>query len=41
MTASEVLAGLGTMPAMNKKQADAWLRDSRLAFSETVRDPWE
>lgn len=39
MTAAQALAGL--RPAMTPKQAAAWLKESRGAFDEAVRDPWE
>jgi antitoxin (DNA-binding transcriptional repressor) of toxin-antitoxin stability system len=38
MTAAEVLSGL--VPSLSEEQAAAWLRDSRDAFDQTVRDPW-
>jgi antitoxin (DNA-binding transcriptional repressor) of toxin-antitoxin stability system len=38
MTASQVLAGL--LPTLTPRQGAAWLRDSRAAYDETVRDPW-
>lgn len=38
MTAAQALAGL--QPILTSKQAEAWLKESRGAFDETVRDPW-
>lgn len=38
MTATQALAGL--RPVLTPKQADAWMKDSRQGFDETVRDPW-
>jgi antitoxin (DNA-binding transcriptional repressor) of toxin-antitoxin stability system len=38
MTAAQALAGL--KPMLTPKQADAWLKDSKQNFDETVRDPW-
>jgi hypothetical protein len=38
MTAAQALAGL--QPMLTPKQADAWLKDSKQNFDETVRDPW-
>jgi antitoxin (DNA-binding transcriptional repressor) of toxin-antitoxin stability system len=38
MTASAALAGLGG--GLSTEEADAWLKDSRENFDETVRDPW-
>lgn len=38
MTAAQALAGLPA--ALTRRQADAWLTDSRGGFDETVRDPW-
>jgi antitoxin (DNA-binding transcriptional repressor) of toxin-antitoxin stability system len=38
MTAAQALAGL--QPMLTPKQADAWLKDSKGHFDETVRDPW-
>jgi antitoxin (DNA-binding transcriptional repressor) of toxin-antitoxin stability system len=38
MTAAQALAGL--RPMLTPKQADAWLKDSKQHFDETVRDPW-
>jgi antitoxin (DNA-binding transcriptional repressor) of toxin-antitoxin stability system len=38
MTAAQALAGL--QPMLTPNQADAWLKDSRQNFDETVRDPW-
>ena len=39
MTATQALAGL--RPVMTLEQAAAWLKQSRGAFDEAVRDPWE
>ena len=39
MTAAQALAGL--QPVMTRGQAAAWLKVSRGAFDEAVRDPWE
>lgn len=39
MTAAQALAGL--QPAMTPEQAAAWLKESRGAFNEALRDPWE
>ena len=39
MTATQALAGL--RPVMTAKQAASWLKQSRGAFDEAVRDPWE
>lgn len=39
MTAAQALAGLPNM--LTPKQSDAWLRESKSAFDETVHDPWE
>jgi hypothetical protein len=39
MTASQALAGL-KLPMLTREQAAAWLRDSKVAFDEAVRDPW-
>ena len=39
MTADQALAGLPT-PLLTKKQAAAWLKDSRNSFGQTVDDPW-
>lgn len=39
MTAAQALAGL-TLPMLTPTQAAAWMKDSKDAFSETVRDPW-
>ena len=39
MTAAQALAGL-TLPVLTQKQAAAWLKDSKDAFDEAVRDPW-
>ena len=38
MTAAQALAGL--QPMIAPKQTQAWLKESRGAFDETVRDPW-
>lgn len=38
MTAAQALAGL--RPVLTPRQAADWLRDSRGAFDEDVRDPW-
>jgi hypothetical protein len=38
MTAAQALAGL--RPMLTPKQADAWIKDSRQGFDDTVRDPW-
>ena len=38
MTAAQALAGL--QPMIAPKQAEAWLKESRGAFDEAVRDPW-
>lgn len=38
MTAAQAIAGL--RPALTPGQAAAWLKESRGAFDETVRDPW-
>ena len=38
MTAAQALAGL--QPRLAPKEAQAWLKESRGAFDETVRDPW-
>jgi antitoxin (DNA-binding transcriptional repressor) of toxin-antitoxin stability system len=40
MTASQALDGLPTTPALSKKQANDWLKDSKAAFVESVRNPW-
>ena len=39
MTAAQALAGL-TLPVLTQKQAATWLKDSKDAFDEAVRDPW-
>ena len=39
MTATQALAGL--RPVMTPEQAASWLKQSRAAFDEAVRDPWE
>ncbi len=39
MTAAQALAEL--RPALTPGQAAAWLKESRGAFDEAVRDPWE
>lgn len=38
MTAAQAIAGL--QPALTPGQAAAWLKESRGAFDEAVRDPW-
>lgn len=38
MTAAQALAGL--RPVLTPRQAEDWLRDSRRAFDQDVRDPW-
>ena len=38
MTAAQALAGL--RPMLTPKQADAWVKDSKQGFDDTVRDPW-
>ncbi|MDR0246781.1 MAG: type II toxin-antitoxin system Phd/YefM family antitoxin [Burkholderiales bacterium] len=38
MTANAALADLGG--GLLPEEADAWLKDSRGNFDETVRDPW-
>lgn len=38
MTAAQALAGL--RPALTRRQAADWLRDSRGTFDERLRDPW-
>ena len=38
MTAAQALAGL-TLPVLTQKQAATWLKDSKDAFDEAVRDP--
>jgi antitoxin (DNA-binding transcriptional repressor) of toxin-antitoxin stability system len=40
MTAAQALAGLPP-PMLTAAQAAAWLSDSRQAFDDTVRNPWE
>ncbi|MDW6023448.1 hypothetical protein SAZ10_16995 [Mesorhizobium sp. BAC0120] len=39
MTATQALAGL--QPVMTAAQAAAWRKESRGAFDEAIRDPWE
>lgn len=39
MTAEEALHGL--RPMLTKKQASAWLKDSKGNFDPKIRDPWE
>ena len=39
MTASQALAGLA-LPVLTVKQAAVWLKDSKDALDEAVRDPW-
>lgn len=39
MTAEQALAGLH--PTLTRKQASAWLKDSKRRFNQTVRNPWE
>lgn len=39
MTAREALAGL--RPMLSRTQAGQWLEDSRAAFDDGVRDPWD
>jgi antitoxin (DNA-binding transcriptional repressor) of toxin-antitoxin stability system len=38
MTAAQALAGL--RPTLTPEQGEAWLKDSKQPFDETVRDPW-
>jgi antitoxin (DNA-binding transcriptional repressor) of toxin-antitoxin stability system len=38
MTARQALAGL--RPMLTPREAVAWAKDSRAAFSQAVRDPW-
>jgi hypothetical protein len=38
MTAAQALAGL--RPMLTPKQADAWAKESKQGFDDTVRDPW-
>ena len=38
MTAAQALAGL--QPTLTPQQADAWLKESKGEFDDTVRDPW-
>jgi hypothetical protein len=40
MTAAQALTGLPP-PMLTAAQAAAWLSDSRQAFDDTVRNPWE
>lgn len=39
MTAAQALAGL-SLPMLTLPQANAWLKDSKDGFGETVHDPW-
>ena len=39
MTAAQALGGL-TLPILTPEQASAWLKDSKGAFGDEVRDPW-
>jgi antitoxin (DNA-binding transcriptional repressor) of toxin-antitoxin stability system len=38
MTAAQALAGL--RPVLSKRQGDAWQKESRGSFDQSVRDPW-
>ncbi len=38
MTAARALAGI--RPMLSARDAASWLKDSRSAFGQTVRDPW-
>ena len=39
MTAHQALAGL-RFPVLTSEQAASWLKDSKVGFDDTVRDPW-
>jgi antitoxin (DNA-binding transcriptional repressor) of toxin-antitoxin stability system len=39
MTARDVLASL-SLPKLTPTQAEAWLKDSKANFGNTVNDPW-
>jgi antitoxin (DNA-binding transcriptional repressor) of toxin-antitoxin stability system len=40
MSVAEALVGLTTRPALTATQAKRWLKASKSAFNDDVKDPW-